>query len=254
MKITLSAQGLLYILLALCTVISNPVFSAEGNTANQSFSKAKKLLLRDVYSKLPKSTIYCNATFNAKKIIVDPNGFESNKYIKRGHKVEWEHVVPAENFGRTFVEWREGDPRCVSSKGKSFKGRNCAGKVNNEYRYMQADMYNLYPAIGAVNALRSNYNFTMLNEPSKQLGGCEIQIISKISKAMPPDYAKGIVARVYLYMSATYPRYHVSNAQNKLFAAWSKRYPVTKVECKRNRLIESIQGNENSIMKALCEK
>jgi len=58
------------------------------------------------------------------------------------------------NFGRTFKEWRDGNAQCVNSKGKSFKGRRCAEKVNKEYRYMQADMFNLYPAIGAVNALR----------------------------------------------------------------------------------------------------
>ena len=29
---------------------------------------------------------------------------------------------------------------------------------------MQADMYNLYPSVGAVNAIRSNYNFAELPE------------------------------------------------------------------------------------------
>ena len=55
------------------------------------------------------------------KNIIDPNGFRSNKYKKRGGRVEWEHVVPAENFGRSFVEWREGHPECVTKKVKAFK-------------------------------------------------------------------------------------------------------------------------------------
>ncbi|WP_278186257.1 endonuclease [Desulfobacter hydrogenophilus] len=30
------------------------------------------------------------------------------------------------------------------------------------YRYIQRDMYNLVPAIGQVNALRSNYSYAMI--------------------------------------------------------------------------------------------
>lgn len=51
--------------------------------------------------------------------------------------------------------------QCITNKGKAYKGRKCANKANAEYRYMQADMHNLFLAIGAVNAMRSNYNFQM---------------------------------------------------------------------------------------------
>jgi deoxyribonuclease-1 len=93
------------------------------------------------------------------------------KHVKRSKRIELEHVVPAESFGRAFSEWwRGGHPECVSSKGKAFKGCNCASKMNQVYRLMQADLYNLYPAIGAVNALRSNYNFTMLPDVESDFG------------------------------------------------------------------------------------
>lgn len=42
-------------------------------------------------------------------------------HLKRAKKVEWEHVVPAENFGRAFSEWRDGQEYCVDSKSQSFK-------------------------------------------------------------------------------------------------------------------------------------
>jgi deoxyribonuclease-1 len=132
---------------------STPVFSA-GNQTIQSFSKAKKALENKVYFD-HRETIYCSAKFDSKKNVIPPKGFFTEKHKKRAKRIEWEHVVPAENFGRTFSEWREGHPQCVNSKGKSFKGRNCASKVNEEYRLMQSDMYNLFPAIGAVNAIRS---------------------------------------------------------------------------------------------------
>jgi deoxyribonuclease I len=40
-------------------------------------------------------------------------GFVTNKYKNRAAKIDWEHVVPAENFGQTFKEWREREIRNV---------------------------------------------------------------------------------------------------------------------------------------------
>ena len=160
-----------------------------------------------------------------------PLGFTADKYVKRAKKIEWEHVVPAENFGRTFKEWRLGDELCVDSKGKSFKGRKCAEKVNYKYRYMQADMFNLYPAIGAVNALRKNYNFTMLPGEKSDFGSCEMKVDSK--KAEPPIIARGRIARTYLYMEDAYGNYNMSKQQRQLMNAWDKMYPVDSWECER---------------------
>lgn len=226
-------------------------FSQEnlGNTSNQSFNKAKKMLERKVYPK-NRFTLYCNAVFTENKEVRQPSGFYATKHIKRASRVEWEHVVPAENFGRTFTEWREGNSECVDRKGKPFKGRKCAEKTNTEYRHMQSDMYNLYPAIGAVNALRSNYNFAMLPAESSDFGSCDMRIENK--KAQPPERSRGAIARTYMYMDAVYPRYKMSNAQRKLMSAWDKQYPVSKWECQRAVSIEKIQGNVNPILSSRC--
>jgi deoxyribonuclease-1 len=108
--------------LLIATLITTPTLAT--NQEIQSFSKAKKLLENQVYNNHRK-TLYCGATFDAKKKVTPPNGFITTKYVKRAKKVEWEHVVPAENFGRTFSEWRDGDKQCINSKGKAFKGRRC---------------------------------------------------------------------------------------------------------------------------------
>tara|TARA_R110001583_G_scaffold94384_8_gene237902 strand:- start:5779 stop:6519 length:741 start_codon:yes stop_codon:yes gene_type:complete len=226
------------------------ISSFAANQSIQSFSKAKRLLEREIYSN-HRETLYCAAKFNSDKQVIFPDGFHTTKYIKRSKKIEWEHVVPAENFGRTFIEWRDGDNKCISRKGKSYKGRRCAEKVNSEYRYMQADMFNLYPVIGAVNALRSNYNFTMLPDVKNDFGSCAMKIDSR--KAEPPVAARGRISRTYLYMDATYKRYNMSRQQKQLMTAWDKMQPVDKWECTRAKKIRTLQQNENIVVKSRCE-
>lgn len=197
-----------------------------------------------------RNTIYCQAAFDSSKKVTFPKGFNTTKHVKRAQKVEWEHVVPAENFGRNFVAWREGDQQCVNSKGKTFKGRRCAEKVNQQYRLLQSDMYNLYPAIGAVNAMRSNYNFVMLNDEPSSFGSCEMKISSR--KAEPPRNARGMIARSYLYMDQTYAKYSMSKQQSQLMNAWHKQFPVNEWECKRAQRIEKLQGNKNAVLVESC--
>ena len=229
-------------------------FSASNaiarNQSISSFSKAKKILQRQVYND-HRTTIYCGANFDTHKNVEPLLGFFTNKYKKRAKRIEWEHVVPAENFGRTFKEWRDGDPQCVSSKGKSFKGRNCARKANTEFRFMEADLFNLYPAIGAVNASRSNYNFVMLPDSQSSFGSCDMRIESR--KAQPPESARGRIARTYLYMDHSYPRYSMSKQQQKLMTAWNKMYPVSEWECTRAARIKDIQGGGNPFVSVHCQ-
>lgn len=225
----------------------HPAFAK--NESISSFSKAKKQLLSDVYYD-HRQTIYCNARFTMAKKVQPPQGFQTDKYVKRAKRIEWEHVVPAENFGRSFVEWRKGARQCRDSKGKAYKGRKCATKASNEFRYMQADLYNLYPAIGAVNARRSNYDFTMLPETDSSFGTCEMIITKK--KAQPPKEAMGRIARTYLYMDWAYPKYSLSRKQKQLVVAWDKMYPVSDWECTRAQRIQKIQGNSNPFVSSHC--
>ena len=233
----------------ICILISIPAFA--GNETNDSFSQAKKHL-REIYAD-HRETIYCGAKFNADNTVILPEGFVTTKHKKRSKRIEWEHVVPAENFGKVFSEWREGHPNCVDSKGKSFKGRNCAEKMNYEYRLMQADMHNLFPAIGSVNAMRSNFNFTELSaDTPNTFGSCAMKIQER--KVEPPHHIKGIIARTYLYMENAYPRYKISNKMKKMLQVWDKEHPVTEWECIRAKRIEKIQGNPNKIVNEECEK
>ena len=237
------------ILLIVCLLA--PSFALAGNETNDSFSQAKKYL-REIYAD-HRETIYCGAKFNADSSVMLPVGFETPKHKKRSQRIEWEHVVPAENFGRTFSEWREGHPNCVDNKGKTFKGRNCAEKMNYEYRLIQADMHNLFPAIGSVNALRSNYNFTQLPENTpNSFGSCAMKIDGK--KVEPPVASRGVIARTYFYMEQEYPRFKISKQMKQLLTVWDKQHPVTEWECIRAKRIEEIQGNPNNVVNKRCQE
>lgn len=195
-------------------------------------------------------TIYCNAEFDKDKRIQLPPGFETGSHPKRAERVEWEHAVPAENFGRAFKSWREGHKRCVKN-GQPYKGRKCARKVSEAFRKIEADMYNLFPAIGAVNARRRNYDYAELPDEDAAFGSCAARIGKRSFE--PPNSAKGQLARASLYMDAQYSEFRLSRQQKKLFTAWDRLYPVDKWECTRTRRIEKIQGNENMFVKKPCQ-
>ena len=82
---------------------------AGGNTKIDSLSKAKKLLLNQVYYD-HRTTFYRGCPFIAKKRIVQSGKFSpTTKHVKRSQKVEWEHVAPAEAFGHNCQERKYHD-------------------------------------------------------------------------------------------------------------------------------------------------
>jgi deoxyribonuclease-1 len=222
----------------------------KGNTTNDSFNKAKRTLLNEVYKGRGR-TFYCSCPFEGKEILPCDN-YKPKKESKRSKRVEWEHIVPAAHFGQNFKEWREGHTECVDSKGQNFKGRNCARKMAIPFRYMEADLYNLVPAIGEVNGLRSNYRFGMIAGEEREFGACDIEIAGRIAE--PPEHIRGDIARTYQYMAWAYGRGIIGKTNKKLFEAWSKLDPVDQWECQRAQIIQVIQGNENFILKEACLK
>ncbi|GLT17641.1 deoxyribonuclease [Vibrio zhanjiangensis] len=227
------------------------VVLAMGNASIESFSTSKRLMQKEIFvGELYQRTLYCDASFNMSKYVTLPEGFTTDKYRGRLNKWEAEHVVPAENFGRAFPAWRDGHPDCIDNKGKAYKGRDCASKVSKDYRLMQADLFNLYPAIGSVNAQRQNYNFVMLPNSLSSFGSCDMRI--EATKVQPPENARGRIARAYLYMETVYPIYQMSRSQRKLMNAWDSRYPVTAIECEIGKRISAAQQSSNPILEQRC--
>ena len=121
-----------------------------------------------------------------------------------------------------------------------------------KFRYMESDLYNLVPAVGEINGLRSNYSFAMIPGEKRAFGNCDMEIEGR--KAEPPPSKRGNIARTYFYMDWAYPGHGIISKKNrKLFQAWDKEDPVDAWECVRIRRIEELQGNENPFVKKECE-
>ncbi len=226
--------------------------SARGNTTNESYVNAKRLLDHNVYFD-HRVTLYCEAPFDWRRNITLPRGFTTPSDANRARRVEWEHVVPAENFGREFTEWKYGSSACFDN-GKRFRGRNCAERANREFRLMHADMYNLFPAIGAVNKLRSNFPYTEFSSDVKAtFGTCQMKIRHK--KAEPPEASRGEIARAVLYMAWAYPeRIRLKSAYIELMKRWDARYKASAWECLRAKRIKALQGNANPFTEEACKR
>jgi deoxyribonuclease-1 len=197
-------------------------------------------------------TLYCRCRYSGKQVDLHSCDYRSPGDPERASRMEWEHVVPAEAFGQSFVEWREGAPKC-RQKGKNYKGRKCAEK-NPLFNRMEGDLYNLFPEDGEVNGLRSNFSMAEVGALGDfagiTFGGCQAKIFR--SKFEPMAFAKGTVARAYFYMDQAYPGHGIISDKNrKLFAAWDQEHPVEPWECDLYREIRRIQG-ENPILAARC--
>ena len=196
-----------------------------------------------------RQTFYCGCRFSKKKRVdLASCGYQWRKNKKRAQRVEWEHVVPAEAFGRSLRVWREGHPDCINSKGKAYKGRRCAKKVSKLFRRMEADLHNLQPAIGEVNGDRSNYSMQEIAGEAREYGACDVEIDQR--KIEPTEAIRGDIARTYFYMDHAYPgRGIIGKKRRKILEAWDKADPVDEWERIRSHRIGEMQGNMNPFVR-----
>ena len=240
------------LVLTLISFVARPVYAdRKGNRKIQSFSKAQRILIKEVY-RCRQTTFYCGSQYTQGKYVIHNSGYIPKRKSRRARRLEWDHVVPLDSFGHKFSEWQDGHPECLDTRGRPFKGRNCAEKVNRKFRRMQSDLYNLVPAIGEIRGLKSNRGFGMIPEENQEFGDCDIEIA--FDKVEPPSEIRGDIARIYFYMDWAYPGYDfISKEDHKLFKAWDEQDPVDSWECERAQRIEKIQKNANPFIKKACE-
>lgn len=224
-----------------------PQQDGGGNQVIATFREAKRAI-RKIFSD-HRRTFYCGCEFSKRgEIDFKSCGYQVRANPKRARRMEVEHVVPAHAFGQSFPAWRAGHPDCVNARGKPYRGRRCAQKVSELFRRMEADAYNLQPAVGEVNADRSNYSMAEIPGELREYGDCDVEIDKR--KIEPKPSIRGDIARTYFYMDQAYPgRGIVGKQRRRLFEAWAKADPVDDWERERVRRVLGIQGNENPQVK-----
>ncbi|WP_438767929.1 endonuclease [Kushneria sp. TE3] len=198
-----------------------------------SFSSAKRVAW-EIHAD-HKNTFYCGCQYDGPGNTPDLSscGYEVRKQEVRANRIEWEHIMPAYDFGRALQCWQEG-------------GRSNCRSNNDDFKRAEADLVNLVPSLGETNGDRSNMRLGMIaGNDYYQYGQCESRVSFAERTFQPRPEVRGWVARTYWYMRDTYG-ISISSQQNQLFTAWNKQYPVTDWERLRNRRIVAIQGQGNS--------
>jgi len=225
------------------SVLPSPRGSAK-KLRPTSFREAKSQL-RTLYENKVATTLYAGCRFSKWRV----DYASCCHRPTRRERLEWEHVVPAAAFGRHFKAWTRGHDRCVNKRGKAFRGRRCARKVSAEFRRMEGDMHNLFPTIGAINAARGHLPLGLVDGEARapeqgSFGSCDIEMDAEHFEPRPA--VRGDVARAYLYMDATYPRFGVVDPTVRpLLLRWHRADPPDEWERTRNAYIELVQGRAN---------
>ena len=123
-----------------------------------SFSSAKKKMYNQVYNNRGE-TIYCGCTWSNKKTDLESCGLQSyfpKKQKKRAARTEAEHIIPASWLLKINNKYRQ----CVTdAKALKKSPRKYCQKHDVSYKKAHNDIANLYPAVGQINADRSNKPF-----------------------------------------------------------------------------------------------
>jgi len=219
-------------------------FSSEALTFSQAKSK-----LKSIYKIQPES-FYCGCGIkwqSKKKLIpvIESCGYKPrNEYTKKGNinkrakRIEWEHVVPAWEFGHQLQCWQKG------------KRKYCA-KNSQVFKNMEGDLHNLVPAIGEVNADRSNFKYGLIDKEVRVYGKCDAEVNFKKRIFEPAPNVRGNIARTYFYFENQYGL-KISKKKKQLYNAWDKLDPVDKDECNVHSQKSKIQGNKNPFVASQC--
>lgn len=220
---------------ALCLSIISPAFSSPPAT----FTEAKIVAKQKVYLDQATSAmgdLYCGCKWtwvgkSGGRVDAKSCGYETRKQQSRAERTEWEHIVPAWTFGHQRQCWQNG-------------GREHCVDDDPVFRAIEADLFNLYPAVGEVNGDRSNFNYGMTSGVAPQYGQCTTKVDFEQRAVEPRDAVKGLVARTTFYMFDRY-QLSMSRQQQQLLMAWDKQFPASAWELERNKRIASIMGHSN---------
>ena len=202
--------------------------------------EAAKRIAQKIYSD-EQTDFYCNCQIRWVGGKGQPDlrscGYQVRKNGPRAQRIEWEHVVPAQQFGVGRACWQQG-------------GREQCGDTDQTFRRMEANLFNLKPALGEVNGDRAHFRFSELPETPAQHGACPVRIDFKRQLAQPRAEIRGDIARIYFYMADRY-QLKLSDAEQQLFLRWHQQDPVDERELILMRRTAQHMGHQNEFVSGI---
>ncbi len=113
---------------------------------------------------------------------------------------------------------------------------------NKQFKKMEADMHNLYPAWSDLLVYRNGRSFGSVPGKDSRFENCEFEWDQKVIE--PRDLSKGNIARSILYMHKQY-ELPITNELLQTLKLWNRQDPPSEQEADRNNKIEQLQGQRN---------
>ncbi|MBX7082911.1 MAG: endonuclease [Nannocystaceae bacterium] len=189
-----------------------------------------------------RQSFYCGCSYTADlRTIRASCGYKTRANETRAHEIEWTQVVPPSAFGAQRPCWTT--EACRRDDGSAFGGIECCRKSDASFARMEADLYNLVPVIGEIAEDRSDHAFAEIKGEERLYGMCDVEVDASRAVIEPPEKVRGDIARIYLYMRATYgDELRVPAEQWTLFERWAAEDPPDDWERQRSSRIAALQG------------
>ena len=227
-------------LLLLSLLVALSAYSLSLTHYNQNNFQQAKVVAAKINADAPADFTAAAKSAGTVKGVPDLSscGYSVRKNANRAERIEWEHVMPAWEFGHQRQCWQNGGRK------------NCSKDA--DYRRIESDLHNLQPAIGEVNGDRNNFQYSQWNGDEQQYGQCSMKIDFKQKRAEPPERARRHRPHLLLYARpvSSAPVTPANPAVHRVEQAVSGH----AVECERDQRIATVQGNHNSSVQQACQR
>lgn len=206
-----------------------------------SYTTAKKRLYKNIGDQ---ETLYCGCTTDLAEREFDESscGYEPKNDNVRAHRLEAEHILPA----FWIANFHDGDS-CWVADEDCGSARECCLEKDTRFKRAHNDLVNLIPAIGELNAARSNLIYAIINYEVRDYGDCDFEVDTDFDISEPKENIRGDIARVYFYMRDTYNLIY-PDSLSELIKSWDESDPISDAEKDRNENIQSTQGTSNPLL------
>lgn len=186
-------------------------------------------------------TEYCGCAFrptdtrSGALVDLESCGYQVRRSFGKAVGLEWDHVVPADTFKMLFPCGHTGGSGCDAP------GRKCCRETSQEFSFLEADLHNLVPSVGEINADKGAKRMGIVPGEARDYGLCDFESGAVVE---PSFSVRGDVARIWLYMHEI-RGVPLSRREIEMYLDWHRSDPPDAWEIERDKRIEAMQGNSN---------